>query len=165
MDERIIVLSNMSSSSDSCDTEVLMAYANRLNKPLRTPNYDLVIGMCSVNNPHFSKPHFISPYSPQSFESEESVTQHVNAPSKVLNPKSPVYVEMIRKSLENPLDSAETKSNPDRRLIKSHLSFPDPGSHMKNLDELSSSMTNSLDSESGIPTFFFSYLKLSSSRI
>jgi hypothetical protein len=147
MDEQIIVLSS-SSSSDSCDTEVLMAYANRLNKPQRAPNYDLVRGMCFVNNPHFSEPHFISTYSPQSFESGESVTQHVNTPSKVLNPESPVYVEMIRKSLENPLDSAKTESNPGRRLIKTHLSLLDPGSHLKNLDELSSSMTNSLDSES-----------------
>jgi hypothetical protein len=99
MDEQIIVLTSSSSSYDSCDTEVLMAYANRLNKPLRAPNYDLVRGICFVNNPHFSEPHFIWAYSPQSSESGESVTQHVSAPSKVLNSESPVYVEMIRKSL------------------------------------------------------------------
>jgi hypothetical protein len=147
MDERIIVLSRSSSSSDSCDTEVLRAYANRINKPLRAPNFDLVRGMCSVNNPNFSEPHFIWAYSPQCSESGESITQHVNAPSKVLNPEPPVYVEMIRKSLENPLDSAEMESNPGRKLMKNHLSHPDPKSCLKNSDELSSSMTNSLDSD------------------
>ena len=72
----------------------------------------------------------------------------MNAPSKVLNPESPVYVEMIRKSLESPLDSAETESNLGHRLIKNHISLPDPGGYLKNTDELSSSITNSLDSES-----------------
>jgi hypothetical protein len=104
--------------------------------------------MCSVNNPYFSKPHFIWAYLPQSSKSGESVIQPVNDLSRVLNPEPPVYVKMIRKSPENSLDSAEMEYNPGCKLMKKQLSHPDPGSIPKNSDELSSSMTNSLDFES-----------------
>jgi hypothetical protein len=102
MDKRIIVITSSSSSSDSCDTEALMAYAKGLKNPSKPPDYDLVRGMCSVNNPHFSEPHFIWAYSPQSSESGESITQLVNDPSRIQNSKPPMYVEMIKKLPENP---------------------------------------------------------------
>jgi hypothetical protein len=147
MDEQIIVLSN-SSSYDSCNTEVLRAFVNRISKPLSVPNPDLVRGMCSINTTHFSEPRVIWAYSPQSSESGESVTQNVGASSRVLNPEPPIYVEVTRKSPGNPDDSAGEDTNPGRMLVKTNPIRPNAGNHPEDPDELSSSMTNSLDYES-----------------
>jgi hypothetical protein len=136
------------SSSDSYNTEVLRAFANRFSKPLRVLNPDLVRGMCSVNTPHFSEPRVIWAYSPQSSESGESITQHMGASSRVLNLEPPIYVEVTRKSSGNPDDSAGEDTNPGRMLVKTNPIRPDPRNHLEDPDELSSSMTNSLDSES-----------------
>jgi hypothetical protein len=135
MDERIIVITSNSSSSDSYDTEVLMAYANGLKNPSKPPNYDLVRGMCSVNNPHFLEPHIIWAYSPQSSASGESIIQPVNDPSRVLNYEPPMYVEMVRKSPENPLDSNKTEPNPGRKLMKNQLLGVNSRGYLKNMEE------------------------------
>jgi hypothetical protein len=88
MEEQIIVLSS-SSSSDSCNTEGIRAFTNRISKPLRVPNLDLVRGMCSINTPQLSEPQVIWAYSPQTSESGEPVIQHVSGSFSILNPEPP----------------------------------------------------------------------------
>ena len=76
------------------------------------------------------------------------MTQHVSGPFSVLNLEPPIYVDVIRKSSKDPDGSAEENFNPGRMLVKTNPIHHDLGSHLEDLDELSSSMTNSLDSES-----------------
>jgi hypothetical protein len=67
---------------------------------------------------------------------------------RVLNPKFPVYVDIVRRSLEESYEIAEENSNLGRLLVKDSLVCLDPGTPLEDPAGLSSSMTNSLDSES-----------------
>jgi hypothetical protein len=129
MEEQIIVLSS-SSSSDSCNTGDLRAFANRIPNRLRVPNHDLVRGICSVNTPYFSEPQAIWVYSPQTSESGESVIQHVSGSFSILNPEHPIFIDVTRKSSEDPDDSAEENLLNGRVLVRSNPIRHDPGSHV-----------------------------------